>query len=149
MFSFSRNVMRLPIPIALHCDCPPLTWGCVCVCVFAQLHLTLCDAMDCSLPGSPVHAIFQARTLEFVAICYSRASCGPRGQTHISCISCIGRWVIYPCATWEAPWFGYFCFNFYWSIIVLKSCVSFYCTAKWISDTYTQISPLVLDFLPV
>ena len=132
--------------------CPPLTWGrvcvCVCVCVFAQLPLTLCDPLDCSLLGSPVRAIFQARTLDFVAICYSRACCGPRGQTHTSCISCIGRWILYHCATWEAPRFGYFCFSFYWSIIVLKSCVHFYCTAKWISYTYTHISLLLWISLP-
>ena len=34
----------------------------------AQLCLTLCDSMDCSLPGSYVHGIFQARILEWVAI---------------------------------------------------------------------------------
>ena len=32
---------------------------------------TLCDLMDCSLPGSPVHGIFQARVLEWVAIAFS------------------------------------------------------------------------------
>jgi len=32
----------------------------------------LCDPMDCSLPGSSVHGIFQARVLEWVAISYSR-----------------------------------------------------------------------------
>ena len=37
-----------------------------------QLHLTLCDPMDCSLPGSTVHGIFQARVLEWVAIFFSR-----------------------------------------------------------------------------
>ena len=31
-----------------------------------QLWSSLCDAMDCSLPGSPVHRIFQARILEQV-----------------------------------------------------------------------------------
>ena len=30
--------------------------------------LTLCDPMDCSLPGSSIHGIFQARILEWVAI---------------------------------------------------------------------------------
>ena len=40
----------------------------------AQSCLTLCDPMDCSLPGSPVHEIFQARILELVAISYSRRS---------------------------------------------------------------------------
>ena len=32
---------------------------------------TLCDSMDCSLPGSSVHGIFQARVLEWVAIAFS------------------------------------------------------------------------------
>ena len=43
-----------------------------CVCVrgrgeevlIAQSHLTLCDPMDCSQPGSSVHGILQARILE-------------------------------------------------------------------------------------
>ena len=34
---------------------------------------TLCDPMDCSLPGSSVHGIFQARVLECVAIAFSAA----------------------------------------------------------------------------
>ena len=38
----------------------------------AQLCPTLCDPMDCSLPGSSVHGIFQARILEWVAISFSR-----------------------------------------------------------------------------
>ena len=37
----------------------------------AQLCLTLGDPMDCSLPGSSVHGIFQARVLEWVAIAFS------------------------------------------------------------------------------
>ena len=36
-----------------------------------QLCLTLCDHMDCSLPGSSVHGIFQARILEWVANSFS------------------------------------------------------------------------------
>ena len=36
-----------------------------------QLCLTLSDPMDCSLPGSSVHGIFQARVLEWVAIAFS------------------------------------------------------------------------------
>ena len=32
---------------------------------------TLCDPMDCSLPGSSAHGIFQARVLEWVAIAFS------------------------------------------------------------------------------
>ena len=37
----------------------------------SQLHLTLCDPMDCSLPGSSVQGIFQARVLEWGAIAFS------------------------------------------------------------------------------
>ena len=38
----------------------------------AQLCLTFCDPTDCSLPGSSVHGILQARILEWVAIRFSR-----------------------------------------------------------------------------
>ena len=40
----------------------------------AQLCLTLCDPVDCNLPGSSVHGILQARILEWVAISFSRGS---------------------------------------------------------------------------
>ena len=40
----------------------------------AQSHLTLCDPMYCSLPGSSVHGIFHTRVLEWVAISFSRES---------------------------------------------------------------------------
>jgi len=39
-----------------------------------QLCPTLCDPIDCSLPGSSIHGIFQARILEWVAISFSRRS---------------------------------------------------------------------------
>ena len=45
--------------------------------------------MDCSLPGSSVHGVFQARILEWVAISYSRGSSQPRDRTSLSCVSCI------------------------------------------------------------
>ena len=45
--------------------------------------------MDCSLPGSSVHGIFQARILEWAAISFSRGSSQPRDQTQLSCI--VGR----------------------------------------------------------
>ena len=47
----------------------------------AQSCLTLCDPVDCSLPGSSVHGIFQARILEWVAISFSRGPSWPRDQT--------------------------------------------------------------------
>ena len=50
----------------------------------AQSCLTLCDPMDCSLPGSFLHGIFQARVLEWVAISFSRRSSQPRDWTRVS-----------------------------------------------------------------
>ena len=43
-------------------------------CLVAPSCLTLCDPMDCSLPGFSVHGILQARILEWVAIPFSRGS---------------------------------------------------------------------------
>ena len=45
--------------------------------------------MDCSLPGSSIHGIFQARVLEWIAISFSRGSSQPRDRTRVSCI--VGR----------------------------------------------------------
>ena len=42
-----------------------------------QLHMTLCNPMDLSLPGSPVHGILQVRILEWVAIPFSSGSFQP------------------------------------------------------------------------
>ena len=53
----------------------------------AQLCPILCNPMSCSLPGSSVHGIFQARTLEWVAILFSRQSFWPRVGNWISCIA--------------------------------------------------------------
>ena len=79
----------------------------MCVCGGGGVQLlqscpTLCDPMDCSPPGSSIHGIFQARILEWMAISSSRGSSQPRNQTHISCVSCIGRQILYHCITWEA-----------------------------------------------
>ena len=60
----------------------------MCVCAKSlQSCPTLCDPTNCSLPGSSVQGIFQARILEWVASSYSRKSFRPRDQTHLSCIS--------------------------------------------------------------
>ena len=54
--------------------------------------------MDCSLPGSSVHGIFQVRILELVAISFSSGSSQPRDQTWVSCIA--GRFFI----DWSPSW---------------------------------------------
>ena len=72
----------------LHCwwECKlvqPL-WRTICA---KSLHLcpTLCDPMDCNLPGPSVYEILQARILEWVVIPFSRGSSQPRKQTWVSC----------------------------------------------------------------
>ena len=53
----------------------------------ARSCLTLCNPMDCSLPGSSIHGISQARIMQWVAISFSRGSSWPRDQTRVSCIA--------------------------------------------------------------
>ena len=63
---------------------------------------SLLDTLDYSLPCSSVHEIFQARVLKWVAMPSSRGSIQPRDRTRISCVSYMGRQILYHCATWEA-----------------------------------------------
>ena len=57
--------------------------------------------MDWSSSGSSFQGISQERILEWVAISSARGSSWPRDLTCISCVSCIGRWILYHWATWE------------------------------------------------
>ena len=83
--------------------------------LFTQLCLTLCDTMDHSPSGSSLHGILQARTLEWVAIPYSKGSSWARDGPWVCYIA--GRFfaiwttreahLIYPLAVWETwfyPW---------------------------------------------
>ena len=62
---------------------------CVCVCVCSVMSNSLQPHVACQ---TPVHGIFQARILEWVAISFSREYSRPRNQTPISCVS---RWILY------------------------------------------------------
>ena len=75
------------IKIRQHC------WRKLCCCLVAKLCLTLCDPVDCSLSGSSVQGISQARILEWVAIPFSRGSSWPRNRTCISCTASGFFWV--------------------------------------------------------
>ena len=101
---------------------------------------TLCNPMDCSLPGSSVHGIFQARVLEWVAISFSRGSSRHRDQTPVSLIAG-RRFTVW--ATREAlinPWSILIASTFHYQYFlnclvasVLKTLlVSGYGTHKWI-----------------
>ena len=77
----------------------------LCVCAKSlQLYSTLCDPMDCRvLPGSSVHGILQARTLEWVSIPSSRGSSRPRDRTCVSVSSALVGRFFTTSTIWEAP----------------------------------------------
>ena len=69
-------------------DCLILVYETRSVCVLVtQSRPTLCDPMDCSLPGSSVYGILQARILEWGAIHFARRSSQPRDWTQVSHIA--------------------------------------------------------------
>ena len=80
---------------AVFCKVP----ACLHACSVSQSCLTLFDPM--SQPDSSVRGIFQARILEWVAISSFKESAWPRNWTHISCVSCIGRRILYHRVTWS------------------------------------------------
>ena len=85
MFDSVRPHRRQPTRLPRPWDSPGKNTGVVCHFLLqcmkvksesevAQSCLTLSNPMDCSLPGSSVHGIFQARVLEWGAIAFSRLS---------------------------------------------------------------------------
>ena len=58
---------------------------------------------DCNLPGSFVCGILQARIVEWFAISYSRESSLSRDWIRLSCVSYIGKCILYHWTTWEVP----------------------------------------------
>ena len=97
----------------------------------AQLCPTLCDPMDCSLPGSSTHGIFQARILECVVISFSRGFSQPRDWTRVSCIAG-RRFTIW--ATREV--YSIICFNVTQgkSIFLKKYCLGYHFAFTLIHD---------------
>ena len=67
----------------------PINYSCVRMHSVLPSNPTLGHPVDCSPPGSSVHGILQARTLEWVTTPSSRASSPPRDWTQISCVYCI------------------------------------------------------------
>ena len=58
-----------------------------------QVGLPLCDPMDGSPPGSSLHGILQARTLDWFAFSFCRGLPNP-GIEPTSPVSCTGSWVL-------------------------------------------------------
>ena len=86
MFILSRKTQAPGVSARQASACPqsPRQWAGAAVCLAAQWCPTLCDPMDCSPPGSSVHGILQARTLEWVTMPFSRGSSPPRDWTLVS-----------------------------------------------------------------
>ena len=95
----------------------------------AQLCLTPCDPMDCSLPGSFVHGILQTRILEWIAISFSRGSFRPRDRTQVSCPA---GGTLYRLSHQGSP----FCFK--------AICFQRWCYKPWSCCLYVWISTVIL-----
>ena len=71
------------------------------VCSVFQSCLTLCDPMDCGLPGAG-HGFPRQEYWSRLSFPFSRGSSPPRDWTHHFCVYCIGRWILYHLANWKA-----------------------------------------------
>ena len=94
----------LPCCLFIFSKNPPRAWfltasykGCGHVCMRSRVQLFVTPWM----PGSSVHGIFQARILRVGCISF-RGSSQPRDQTQVACIFCIGRQILYHCASQDA-----------------------------------------------
>ena len=111
--------------------------------------MILCDPMDCNLPGSSVHGIFQARVLEWVTISFSRGSSQPRDWTWVSRIagrfftswatrearlvpcSFFVHFLLYKAKNLISDLFFVVVYISYCNRVDLQYCVSFRCIAEW------------------
>ena len=83
-----------------------------------QSCLTLCDPMDSSLPGFSIPGIFQARTLEWVAISFSSAV---KWKMKVKSLSCVRLLATSWTAAYQAPPSMGFSRQQYWSGVPLPS----------------------------
>ena len=82
---------------------------------------TLCDPMDCSLPGFSVHGILQARTLEWVAISFSNEL---KWKVKVKLLSRVRLLATPRTAAYQAPPSIGFSRQQYWSGVPLPSPIS-------------------------
>ena len=95
--------------------------------------------MDCSPQGSSLHGTSQARILEWVAISFSRGSSWPRDQTHICCVSYIGRQTFLPLSYQGSP-------KIYWKTKYKLTCSNFHFSVSTRETLDDSVKP---DFLQV
>ena len=110
----------------------------------AQLCLTLCDPMDCSLPGFFVHGIFQARILKWVAFSFSRGSSWLRDWTQVSLIA--GRrftlWATFSTFQWYKS-NTHSVGNVLWILIFSQASDIQYGTLSWCISSGNKLQPPV------
>ena len=105
-----------------------------------QSYPTLCNPMDCSLPGFSIHGILQARTLEWVAISFSNAwewKVKVKSLSHVQLLAT--PWT----AVYQAPLPMGFSRQEYWSGVPLPSPISQLLVKKL--DKWTSL-PTLMDF---
>ena len=111
-----------------------------------QFYPTLCNSMD-----HTVHGILQVRGLEWVAFPFSRGFFQPRDQIQVSAWQA-NTLPAKPQGKPKNTGMGSlsllckFRKKYFWSIVDLQCCISFRCTAKWISYIYIHIYPFFLTF---
>ena len=93
----NKEMQSPPPPLSVRND---MLWIIISAKVMTLFPLMLYNVW--SPPTSSVHGVLQARILEWVAISFSRGASRPRNWTLVSCISCIGRQILYRWVTREA-----------------------------------------------
>ena len=101
------------------------------VCLVAHSCPALCNPVNCSPPGSSICGISQARTLECIAILFSRGFSWPRDGTQVSYI---GKWIFYCWASREAGMYGW-----------LKANLSVTIVSSWVLLVVTDSSQASFD----
>ena len=81
---------------------------CIACAKLLQSCLILCNCMNCSPPGFSGHEISHGGNIGVVVDrFFPRGSSWPGNWTHISCVSCIGRQILYQWATWVRAFYIY------------------------------------------
>ena len=118
------------------------THMCMCIYIYenesevAQSCPALCDPMDCGLPGSSVHGIFQARVLEWVAISFSSAW---KCKVKVKSLSRVRLFMTPWTVAYQAPLSMGFSRQEYWSGLPLPSLI-----LTWVSANSTTPSGLLI-----
>ena len=107
-----------------------------------QLCTTLCNAIDDSPPGSPVPGILQARTLEWVAVSFSKAW---KWKVKVKSLSCIWLLATPWTAAYQAPPSMGFSRQEYWSGVPLPSHLVLIAAHVFVSKLISILTPITID----